>query len=209
MRTLTLIITLICLTHGLKAAHPNTDSKSSDTKRWRAGFVVTLNGDTMRGMVKINDYLDKHYDFQRLVAFSANGANTQYDPTQLQSFSYADNQNTVTMQSVSSPEGDGHVFLHLYYSGSCKVYGFMITEIKGANNNPAGDGIVHSSLFPTEKKYLQVGGSQFYQLKRVNFKKCIQEAFAGCPRIQARISDKAYSYDNLQALVDDYNKGLK
>jgi hypothetical protein len=209
MRTLTLILSLICFSLAVHAGHPNEEAKNLDSKRWKSGFIVTLKGDTINGKIKINDFLDGYYDFQRLVSFIDGKGTSQYTPNDLSSFSFNENQSMVTMQSVSSPEGDGHVFLRLYYSGGCKVYGFVITEIKGSNAVPAGGGLIRSSLIPTEKKYIQVGGSQFYQLKRVGFKKCMQEAFASCPRILSGLDSKAYSYDNLQALVSDYNRGLK
>lgn len=209
MRTLTLILSLICFSQAALAGHPNEEAKNTDSKRWKNGFVVTSNGDTLRGKIKVNDYLDTYYDYQRLMSFRDSRGTTQYTPNDLSSFSYSDNQNNVTMQSVSSPEGDGHVFLRLYYSGTCKVYGFVITEIKGSHGMSTGDGIVHSSLIPTEKKYMQIGGSQFYQFKRGNFKRCMQEAFASCPHILSGLDSKAYTYDNIQALVSDYNKGIK
>jgi hypothetical protein len=209
MRTLSLILTLISFSLAVHAGHPNKEAKNSDSKRWKNGFVVTLSGDTLHGKVKINDYLDTYYDYQRLLSFRDGHGTTQYTPNDLRSFSYIDNQSTATMQSVSSPEGDGRVFLRLYCSGSCKVYGFVITGIKGSHGAEAGDGLVRSSLIPTEKKYMQIGGSQFYQFKRGNFKKCMQEAFASCPHILSRLNSKAYTYDNIQALVDDYNRGIK
>lgn len=209
MRTLTLILTLISFSLAVHAGHPNEEAKNTDSKRWKNGFIVTTTGDTLHGKVKINDYMDTYYDFQRLVSFRDGRGTTQYTPNDLSSFSYSDNQSTATMQSVSSPEGDGRVFLKLYYSGSCKVYGFVISDINGANGAKAGDGVVRSSLIPTEKKYMQVGGSQFYQFKRGNFKKCMQDAFAFCPRILSGLDAKRYTYDTVQALVDDYNKGIK
>jgi hypothetical protein len=196
---------MICLSFCLRASHPNSEAKNTDPKRWKKGFIVTLRGDTIHGTVRINDFLDPYYDYQRMVSFKDQKGTAQYSPNDLNSFSYEDQANPVTLQSVSSPDGDGHIFLRLYYSGSCKVYGYTITEIKGSNATPAGNGTVRSSLIPTEKKYIQVGGSQFYQFKRTSFKKCMEEAFASCPRILSGLNSRAYTYDNLQVLVRDYN----
>jgi hypothetical protein len=199
----------MCLSLGLYASYPNDESQNLDSIRWKRGFIITLRGDTIHGKVKINDFLDGYYDFQRVVSFADSKGITPYRPDDLRSFSYLDGKSMVTMQSVSSPEGDGRVFLRLYYSGDCKVYGLVITEIKASNDVPAGGGLTHSSLFPTEKKYIQVGGSQFYKLKRIGFKKCMQAIFASCPHILSGLDSKVYTYDNLQDLIRDYNKGLK
>ena len=208
MRTTTLIISLISFSLSLRAGHPNEESKNTDLKRWKSGFIVTLQGDTVKGSIKVNDFLDTYYDFQHMLSFRDSRGTTQYSPNDLASYSYHDQNNTVTMQSVSSPEGDGRVFLRLYYSGGCKVYGYVVTEMKGANGDISGSGMLRSSLIPNEKKYLQVGGSQFYQLKRIGFKKSMEDAFASCPRILSGLAARTYTYDNLQALVQDYN-GLK
>jgi hypothetical protein len=196
---------MICLSLGLRASHPNEEAKNLDSKRWKNGFIVSLRGDTLHGKIKINDFMDGYYDYQHLVSFIDSRGTSQFTPDDLSSFSYNGSEGNVTMQSVSSPDGDGHVFLRLYYSGRCKVYGFTKSEIKGSNDGHAGEGFIRSSLIPTEKKYIQVGGSQFYPVKRAGFKKCMEEVFASCPRILSRIDSREYTYDNLQAMVNDYN----
>ena len=211
MRTHLLLFGLLCL--GLRSqATPTDEEKNTDNKRWKNGFIVNLQGDTIRGKVKITDFLDVYYDYQRKLEFKDHSGITEYTPTELNSFSYyADRDSMVTLQSVSSPEGDGHVFLKLYFTGVCKVYGFMITDLKPGNQSTSqkGDGLIHSSLFPSEKKYIQIGGSQFFPLKRFGFKRDMREVFAACPHILSRIETKEYTYDNWQTLIRDYNCGCK
>ena len=172
---------------------------------------MILSGDTIHGKVKIIDFMDGYYDYQRQVSFRDQKNATQYTPDELASFSYEDKNDMVTLQSVSSPEGDGHIFLRRYYTGACKVYGMTISEIKGSTDmGPGkGDGLIHSSLIPSEHKYIQIGGSQFYLLKRVNFKRNMKEIFASCPHILSGLDSRQYTYENLQALVNDYNSGRR
>jgi|GEM_PF-1780968 len=211
MRFKILLPLILCLSLILRAELPTDDTKNSDQKRWRNGYIVNLKGDTIQGRIKVNDFLDVNYDYQRTVAFRDATGTTEYTPNDLQAFSYTEDKNTsVYLQSVSSPEGDGHVFLKVYYTGACKVYGLIVTEIKGDHTLPgAQDGSFRSSLIPQEKKYIQVGGGQFYQIKRLGFKRSMQEVFASSPRILSALEAKQYTYENWQTLVTDYNNGLK
>ena len=195
----------------IQAVLPNDESKGADVKRWRRGFVVTPHGDTIEGKIKVPDFLDVYYDYQRAVSFRDAKGTVDYTPTELLSFSYYEGKDSViTLQSVSSPEGDGHVFLKIYYSGDCKVYGFMVTEIKGASGVAGGqDGLIRSSLIPNEKKYIQIKGSQFYQMRRIGFKRSMIDVFAACPHIVANLEMKVYTYDNWPSMIKEYNCGCK
>jgi hypothetical protein len=212
MRPVLLLLSLLSLCLSVHAGLPNDGVQDTDPKRWKAGFIVTRAGDTITGKVKINDFLDVFYDFQRKVAFKdQQGTVTDYYPYDLHSFSYYGDQDSlsrlVTQQSVSSPEGDGLVFLKLYCTGECKVYGYMITGAPEANMSPGGS-MMRSSLMPSEKKYIQIGGHEFFPLRRIGFKKNMQEFFSQCPLIIARLESKIYTHDNWPALIRDYNCGV-
>jgi hypothetical protein len=191
-------------------AGADDETKDTDPKRWKNGFIVTLMGDTIAGKIKTTDFLDVYYDYQHQLAFKSSKGIAQYSPDQLKSFSYYEEKDSaVTLQSVSSPDGDGRVFLRLYYTGACKVYGFIVTEIKGASLGPEQGGLLRGSLFPTERKYIQIGGSQFFQFKRIGFKKNMKEIFVSCPHILSGLDEKKYTYENWPELVRDYNCGRK
>ena len=183
-------------------------SKTPDSKRWKAGFIVSLKGDTLQGKIKTLDFLDIHYDYQRVVAFKDIKGITQYSPNQLKSFSFYESANSlVTLQAVSSPEGDGLAFLKLYYTGVCKVYGLTIKEVRTAAANEYAPS--QPSMIPTEKKFIQIKNSQFFPIKRAGFKKNMKEVFAAYPRIVAGLDSKKYTYEKVEALVRDYNLQYK
>ncbi len=187
-------------------------AQNDEPYRWKNGFILMLSGDTMAGKIKTNDFLDVHYDFYHNVSFKdRKEVITHYTPDDLISFSYVDDRDSihqmVTMESRSSPQGDGHFFMRLYCTGSCKVYAYTISEIKGAGQGE--NNTVRSSLVPTEKKFIQVRGSDFIPLKRISFKKIMKTVFADCPTIISRINAKVYTYDNWLALINYYNSGCK
>jgi hypothetical protein len=202
---------LISVGIGAHAARPkdatknNEPVKTNDSKRWKKGFIVTLKGDTVEGKIKTMDFLDVYYDYQKVVTFKDIKGISQYTPVELNSFSYYDeaNNNPVTLQAVSSPEGGGKAFLKTYATGACKVYGMSIKEMKG---NVTASGQENSSLITREKKYIQVRNSQFFPLKRAGFRKNMKEVFASCPKIVAGLNSKTYTYKKWQALVRDYNQ---
>lgn len=211
MRNTLLLICLMCLCLYNQAVLPNDESKGADAKRWRRGYVVTPQGDTLEGKIKVPDFLDVYYDYQRSVSFKNAKGTVEYTPTELNSFSYYEEKDSlITLQSVTSPEGDGHVFLKIYYTGDCKVYGFMQTELRGASGNiGTSDSPMRSSLIPNEKKYIQIKGSQFYQMRRIGFKRSMMEVFAACPHIVANLELKVYTYDNWPSMIHEYNCGCK
>jgi len=226
MRNITLILALLALSFGIKAENPGsksgkpTDIKAvnevpatnvapgkPDSKRWKNGFIVTLKGDTIMGKIKTMDFLDALYDYQRAVAFKSDKGFNQYSPNDLKSFSYNEEQNkSITLQAVSSPEGTGKVFLKLYYNGPCKVYGLTESQVK-ADNAPQGIDApqMQSSFVTKEKKYFQIGSSQFYPIQRAGFKKNMKEVFASCPKIVEGLNSNRYNYEKWQDLVRDYN----
>src|SRR5579871_2209475 len=161
MRISVLFLSILFLTLNAKAG-------DDDPKRWKKGFVITYSGDTIRGKVKINDYLDINYDCQHILDFKdSKGIIVHYYPESLTSFFYYEGKDSTTQpgmyESVSNPWGQGRVFLRAYCYGTCKVYGLAITELKGDNDR---SNVMHAPLIPTEKKYIQLRGSQFYPLTR-------------------------------------------
>lgn len=210
MRSTILFLCLIFMGLGLYAAHPkdavksNEPAKTNDSKRWKKGFIVTLKGDTVEGKIKTMDFLDVYYDYQRVVTFKDSKGISQYTPNELGSFSfYEEANNAVTLQAVSSPEGNGKAFLKTYATGQCKVYGLTIKEVKGG---ATASGEQNSSLISREKKYIQIKNSQFFPLKRAGFRKNMKEVFASYPKIVAGLNSKTYTYKKWQALVRDYNQ---
>jgi hypothetical protein len=203
MRISALFLALLFLSLNLKAG-------DDDPKRWKKGLVITFGGDTIRGRVKINDYLDINYDCQHTLAFKdSTGVTKYYFPESITSFFYYEGQDISSplgmYESVSNPWGDGRVFLRAYCSGTCRVYGQTITELKGDRDR--GD-VMHAPLIPVEKKYIQVRGGNFVLLKRTGFKEAMKEIFAECPLIISRLESKAYTYGNWQEMVNDYNRGI-
>ena len=193
---------------SMSSAASNMIAPTADSKRWKYGFIVTVKGDTQVGKIKTMDFLDVNYDYQRAVAFKDAKGITQYSPNDLKMFSYYENQDKlVTLQAVSSPDGDGRAFLKLYQGGTCKVYGMTKNEVKADADAP--EGALQQSLIAKEKKYIQVKNSQFYPLKRAGFKKNMKEVFAKCPRIVEGLESNRYTYDKWEALVKDYNQQYK
>jgi hypothetical protein len=210
MRITVLFSFLLFLSLSIRAGTPGDEPENSTPKRWKKGFVVTLRGDTIKGKIKTPEFLDVYYDFHRLVDFRKGKDSAQYSPDQLSSFSYYQTKDSlITLQSVSSPDGDGRIFMQLYCSGDCKVYGLTLTEVRNKAGESAGDKQMHSSLLPTEKKYIQLRGGEFIQLKRFGFKKSMKEAFESCPYILSGLESNKYSYDKWPEMVSDYNQKCK
>jgi len=210
MRFATLVIFLLSL---LKINAQSSSTDAREAKRWKPGYIVTLNDDTVQGKIKSIQFLDSYYDYQRKVSFEHEGAMTEYMPVDIKGFSFYDKDakipDRITLESVSDPrEGGGHIFSRVYCTGACKVYGYTITLSRESESMMSAGKQIAPSLMAIEKKYIQLGRGDFMPLKMMGFKKSMKEIFVMCPKILARLENKEYTYDNWQAMVKDYNCGI-
>lgn len=209
-RAILFIISLLLWCHGMAQSN-STDP--DEAKRWKPGYIITLNDDTIRGKIKDIRFLDVYYDYQRKVAFEHEGVITEYVPVELKGFALhteeASKPILMVLESVSDPrEGDGHIFSRVYCTGACKVYGYTVTLTRESEVMMSSGKPVAPSLLATEKKYIQLGHGDFIPLKFIGFKKSMRELFTMCPLIVARLENKQYTYDNWQVMVHDYNCGI-
>lgn len=207
----TFIILVLLLSSRLSAQPNSTDP--DEARRWKPGYIVTLNDDTIKGKIKDIRFLDVYYDFQRKVAFEHEGQITEYVPVELKGFALETEEASkpvrMVLESVSDPrEGGGHIFSRVYCTGACKVYGYTITLTRESEIMMSSGKPIAPSLLATEKKYIQLGHGDFIPLKFIGFKKSMRELFTMCPLIVARLENKQYTYDNWQAMVYDYNCGI-
>ncbi len=205
------IIMLFLLASRLGAQSNSTDP--DEARRWKPGYVINLNDDTVRGKIKDIRFLDVYYDYQRKVAFEHDGVITEYVPVELKGFALETEEASkpilIVLESVSDPrEGGGHIFSRVYCTGACKVYGYTITLTRESEVMMSSGKQMAPSLLATEKKYIQLGHGDFIPLKFIGFKKSMRDLFTMCPLIVARLENKQYTYDNWQAMVHDYNCGI-
>ncbi len=210
MRVLTLFVIALCLSTSIHAQSNSTNP--DEAKRWKPGYIVTLHDDTVQGKIRALQFMDPYYDYQRKVSFEHDGVISEYLPVDIKGFSFDDlaekNREIITLESVSDPrEGGGHIFSRIYCTGACKVYGYTIT-LSRESESMMSSGKAAPSLMAIEKKYLQLGRSEFYPLRMIGFKKSMKEIFVMCPKIIAKLENKEYTYDNWQAMVKDYNCGI-
>lgn len=211
MSKLALVILSFILA-GQLCAQPNS-SDPDEAKRWKPGYVITVNDDTIYGKIKDIKFLDVYYDYQRKVAFEHEGLMTEYVPVELKCFAFegeeASKPTKYVLESVSDPrEGGGHIFSRVFCTGACKVYGYTITLTRESEIMMSSGKSIAPSLLATEKKYIQLGHGDFIPLKFIGFKKSMRDLFTMCPVILARLESKQYTYDNWQAMVHDYNCGI-
>jgi hypothetical protein len=211
MRFITLITLSLCFSLGIYAQSNSTNP--DEAKRWKNGFIITLHDDTVRGKIKSLQFMDTYYDYQRKVAFEYDGQITEYLPVDIKMFSFYDaaerNPEQITLEAVSDPrESGGHIFSRVYCTGACKVYGYTVTLTRESESMMGVARDAAPPLLASEKKYIQLGGSEFFPLKMIGYKKIMKEIFAMCPVILSRLDAKQYTYDNWQALVKDYNCGV-
>lgn len=226
MRFTILLFGLISLSLSTYGQSDSADTRSgidsSHHKKWKYGFVIKLNGDTIKGKVKLPGIFGReNWDSWNKVSFEDKGGiTTVYASKDIKSFTYykdlGEIPDTITMISVDPPEQPGvkdKIFCKLYLDGPCKVFGYHITTGSpvsfGVSSGPfVVGGFNYAGYDMNERIYIQTRGSDAFQMKRIGFKKTMKEFFTNCPVIISKLNSKTYTYDNWEEMVKDYNRGI-
>ena len=156
--------------------------------KYYSGYVILLNGDTLKGEVKKNP---KHeYDNFAKAAFrKKEGAEIKtYNPTKIKEYS-------VDGVTFVSRNVDGEqVFVKRLSKGTVNLYEAQI-EVLQMND------IKVKSDYYMEKK-----AGEFVKIKSGKFKKQVEEVMSDNQEIVKALDDKKYEYENIVELFNAYNK---
>ncbi len=205
MRIAILLLGLLCMGQCTQAlGDKNTKGKGGNThhKKWKPGFVVTVNGDTITGKMRDN-ISPPLYDMQYELAFDdQNSITKHFTPDSLSSFTlyrnHHDQIDTATYVTMNIDDTEiGHAFLRLCINGPCKVYGYTTVVPTGL-----------SSFSTVELKYIRVENGILESPRRIRFKKDMEALFSMCPIIISKLESEDYTFSNWGDMVRDYNRGL-
>lgn len=109
---------------------------------------------------------------------------------------------------------DNRIFLNLIKDGKLKLFEYHYSGTAGAPMMGAGGGApMMAGGSPGGSNYiLQKGEGSLFEISVSlfnSFKKQASEYFADCPEVLKKIQDKAYRKDDMELIVDDYNRNCK
>jgi len=155
---------------------------------WKPGFVITNNGDTIRGDVKVND--KKEYDLFRKVTLKLSETEKKmFNPSKIKSY-VVDGQ-----QFVVRKIDDEMVFVKVLSQGGVNLYQHQFEYYHGEE-------VRHDSEY-----YLEKSGTELTKVKGNKFKKIVAEVMADHTELVQKVqqSEGKYEGDAIVEVVEEYN----
>lgn len=164
------------------------NSKAVAQVKYYPGYVIMLNGDTVKGEIKKN--LKKEFDnFTKASYRKRDGGEIKsFAPNKIKE--YCVDGTTFVSRNIDGEQ----VFVKRLSAGTVDLYEaqvevYQMNEIK-----------VKSDY------YMEKGAGEFVKVKSGKFKKQIEEIMADNSEIVKALEDKKYEYENIVELFNAYNK---
>ncbi|HEY0029496.1 MAG TPA: hypothetical protein VGC65_01965 [Bacteroidia bacterium] len=164
------------------------NSNASAQAKYFPGYVIMLNGDTLKGEVKKNP--KREFDnFAKAAYRKKDGSEIKtFNPTKIKEYS-------VDGVIFVSRNVDGEqVFVKRLSKGNVNLYESQI-EVMQMND-----------IKVKSDYYMEKAAGEFVKIKSGKFKKQLGEAMADNEEIIKALEDKKYEYENIVELFDAYNK---
>ncbi len=156
------------------------------------GYIVQLNGDTVKGEIKVNP--KKELDLFAKVAFKeANGMQKTYKPGKIKAYGFDKNI------FISAKNNDEDVFFKVLSSGVLDLYTveyevLQMNEVKTKHD-----------LYVKKK-----GALDFIKIKHHHYKKQLAEQIADASHIVKEMEEnKDFEFDHIEKVVNEYNTWAK
>jgi hypothetical protein len=166
---------------------------SSDTfaqAKYFPGYVIMLNGDTLKGEVKKNP--KKEFDnFAKAAYRKRDGGEIKtFNATKIKE--YCVDGVTFVSRNVDGEQ----VFVKRLSKGAVNLYESQIEVLQMNDIKVKSD------------YYMEKGSGEFVRIKSGKFKKQIEEVMSDNEEIVKALEDKKYEYDNIVELFNAYNKSV-
>jgi len=163
-------------------------SSASAQVKYLPGYVIMLNGDTLKGEIKMNP---KH-EFDNYTKASYR----KKDGSEIKSFTPAKIKEYCVdgITFVSRNVDDEQVFVKRLSKGAVNLYEAQI-EVMQMNE-----------IKVKSDYYMEKSGGEFVKVKSSKFKKQMSDAMSDNQEIVKALEDKKYDYENIVEVVNAYNK---
>ncbi len=179
---------IFLLTVVVVAAVIFSGAKVSAQVKYYPGYVIMLNGDTVKGEIKKN--LKKEFDnFTKAAYRKKDGSDIKtFAPTKIKE--YAVDGVTFVSRNIDGEQ----VFVKQLSKGLVTLYEaqvevYQMNEIKVMSDY-----------------YMEKSAGEFVKIKSGKFKKQVEEAMSDNTEIVKALEDKKYEYENIVELFNAYNK---
>ncbi len=171
-----------------------------DPALWKPGYVVMLNGDTIKGVIRKVRFIDINLEEfgYKVVIIGEDGLKRTVSSMKSRGYGYKEGDSLVVYVAVDVPaelSGVGVVFCEIPIDGPCQelVYYEYVSNA-----------YVRTL---TARNLIRIK-SDMTLIKEIGFKHNMREFFASCTLILNGIDEKKYTYFNWEQIVKDYNAGI-
>jgi hypothetical protein len=158
---------------------------------WKAGYVLTATGDTMKGEIKVNP--KKEFDFySRVTLKKSEEEKKSFTPAKAKEFCFDGTR------FVSRPVEGEESFVKCLSCGAINLYEHQYEW-------QSGNSIVYKSEYFIEK----ADSKEMIRVKSMHFKKIVDDYMGDNAELVKDVHDKKYDFDQLTEVVQQYNTWVK
>lgn len=168
-----------------------SESKLYAQAKYLPGYVILLNGDTLKGEIKVNP--KKEYDnfVKAQYRKKENVDMKTYNATKIKE--YCVDGVTYVSRNIDGEQ----VFVKRLSKGNVNLYESQVEVLQMNDIKVKSD------------YYMEKSNGEFVKIKSGKFKKQVSEAMADNEEIVKALEDKKYEYENIVELFEAYNKSSK
>ena len=176
----------------------------ASSPKWLKGYIVTLDKDTIHGILKYSEYANgcSCVKFQEIFRGTM-GNKLRYNSNQLLGFKRGD-------EVFETKQGRNHpVFMKRLINGQVKLFTYSY-NVYGAGPPVIGHFTAGPSFTRVDRRsfyYLERHNGEATTVKHLSFKKEMTEYFKDCPEVVQKVDDNEYK--NIEQIVEDYNKCIQ
>lgn len=210
-RTFTTIVLSLSL---LTVVFSMSENPSSETKKnLFNGFVITNQGDTLRGKIK---YVNPVYNELKVRFYNENGKKTTYKPSDLVEYAFEVNEYSRTQKKrvkhwvhyyrkaikrnpLKKGDGLSIVFLHRITTGEINLYSYYVLESSRINHRDYDERYFAERVTPS-------GGFELTYIHKGNFREISQELLGNNERLAGKLGTNGFGYKYMAKVVRIHNK---
>jgi hypothetical protein len=104
---------------------------------------------------------------------------------------------------------NSYVFLQLIKDGKLKLFKYYKTNSSPGMYNSSTGAMTGGYSYTVEKYIMQKGNEGLFKTRWLSFKKDMADYLSDCPELAKKIEDKIYGSDDIELIVDEYNRSYK
>ena len=176
-------------------------------KNFSEGYIVTLSKDTIIGKVK--DYFPARFQFapKKIAFIDSTGTEIVYLPKDLSGYSKAGIANYLSVDF-----GNGKNFVRIEIDGFITLLSIksMGSSTMFAPNGVGGFNTVSGGSYNTETFFLYKKiDNSYLEVTKMGFKDWVANFVLDYPKLKEMILNKELRYDDIEIIVEMYNKWKK